>query len=151
MYIRTPLLTAGSNCSCEMTFLYLLRGRFVSNFLSRAGLLKRVKDILNIFLKNRFLDLIINFYNTTFNMLCKRLRVYEWLDQKWLGIRFLFLSKYHKLCFEYSSCKPLSFNNSAISSWACDDRCIAAGQQPGCGQPCKYPAPNFSIARLIVR
>jgi len=27
------------------------------------------------------------------NMLCKMLRVYEWLNQKWLGIHFLFLSK----------------------------------------------------------
>jgi len=26
-------------------------------------------------------------------MLCKSLRVYEWLDQKWLSVHFLFLSK----------------------------------------------------------
>jgi len=27
------------------------------------------------------------------NMLCKMRKVYEWLNQKWLGIHFLFLSK----------------------------------------------------------
>jgi len=27
------------------------------------------------------------------NIVCKSLRVYQWLDQKWLNIHFLFLSK----------------------------------------------------------
>jgi len=68
------------------------------------------------------------------NMLCKRLRVYERLDEKWLESHFLFLSKNHKLYFEDSCYKLLSFNNSANSSWAwqvCDflkfELCVVYG------------------------
>jgi len=52
------------------------------------------------------------------NMLCKTLRDYELLDQKWLAIHFFFLFKNDMNCFENSSCKLLLFNNSANSSWA---------------------------------
>jgi len=57
------------------------------------------------------------------NMLCKRLRIYEWLDYKWLGIHFLFLSKNNKLCFENSSCKlcPLI----TPQTHPCHGRCLA--------------------------
>ena len=51
-------------------------------------------------------------------ILCKWLILYEWLDQKWLRIYFLFLSKNHKLCFGNSSCKHLLSNNSTNSCWA---------------------------------
>jgi len=49
-------------------------------------------------------------------MLCNRLSVHECLDQEWLGIDSLFLSKNHKLCFENSDCKLLLFDNFANSS-----------------------------------
>jgi len=60
---------------------------------------------------------IFRMYHQT-NVLCKRLTVYEWLDQKWLGIHFLFLCKNHKFCFKNSSFKLLLFDNSANLSWA---------------------------------
>jgi len=64
--------------------------------------------------------MIINFENTaSHKYIVQKSKVYEWLDQKWLNIRFLFLSKNDiqaNLCFENSSCNRLSFNNSANSS-----------------------------------
>jgi len=56
---------------------------------------RRTKDILSIFKKDRFLDLmIINFEIPPHtNILCKSLRVYKWVDQKWVSVHFLFLSK----------------------------------------------------------
>jgi len=43
------------------------------------------------------------------------------------GYSFLVLiQKSHNLCFEKSSCKLLSFNNSANSSWAYNGRCMAS-------------------------
>jgi len=53
------------------------------------------------------------------NTLCKRLRVYERLDQKWLDIHFLFLSKNDINPVLKILVKFLSFNNSAKSSSAC--------------------------------
>jgi len=50
------------------------------------------------------------------NVLCKMLKVYEWLSQKLLGIHFLFLSKNDINCCEGSSCKLMSFNHSTNSS-----------------------------------
>ena len=63
-------------------------------------------------------QMIINFANASSHKCF--VRVFEQLDQKWLGrpIHFLFLSKIHKLCFKNSSCKLLSLNNSTNSSWA---------------------------------
>ena len=55
------------------------------------------------------------------NMLCKMLRVNEWLKSVMSGHSFLVLmQKWHrpKLCYENSSCKLLSFNNSTNLSWA---------------------------------
>jgi len=46
--------------------------------------------------KDRFFNLmIISILRITphTNILCKSLRAYEWLDQKWLSIHFFFLSK----------------------------------------------------------
>jgi len=52
-------------------------------------------DIVNIFQTTSVLDfMIINFgMQLHTNMLCKRLRFYEWLNQKRLGVHLLFLSK----------------------------------------------------------
>ena len=114
----------------------------------------KTKDILNIFQKGWVYGLWLSILRTPLHtiMLCKRLRVYEWLDQKCLGIHFLFLSKNNKICFEISSCKLLSFNNSTNSFWAFNGRCIAAGPQPGGGQPGNWPiSPKCSNTCLIVR
>jgi len=53
------------------------------------------KTFLAFYKKDRFLDLmIINFeIELHTNILCKCLRVYEWVDQKWLSVHFLFLSR----------------------------------------------------------
>ena len=55
----------------------------------------RWRTFLAFFKKDCFLDLmIINFENiASHKYIAKVLRVYEWLDQKWVGIHFLFLSK----------------------------------------------------------
>jgi len=81
---------------------------------------KTTKDILNIFRKESVFGLMIIKLRILLhtNILCKSLIVYECLDQKWLTIQFLFLPKNDMNCFENSSCKRLSFNNSASSSWA---------------------------------
>ena len=82
------------------------------------------RTFLTFFKKNRILDwmIIINFENTaSHKYLVQTFKSYEWLDQKWLNIHFLFLFKNDiqaKLCFENSSCKRLPFNDSANSSWA---------------------------------
>jgi len=78
------------------------------------------KDILNIFQKGSVFGLDdYQVWECSFtHMLCKMLRVYEWLNQKWLGVRLLFLSKNDINCFKNSSCKLLWFNNSTNLSWA---------------------------------
>jgi len=74
------------------------------------------------------------------NMLCKRLIVYEWLDQKWLGIHFLFLSKNHKPCFEISVAN--FFRLITPQTHAGHSRCLASWNFD-----CVWVAdPNFSEA-----
>jgi len=55
----------------------------------------KMKDILSIFQKGLFFGLDdYQFWEYRFTQIyCKSLRVNEWLDQKWVGIHFLFLSK----------------------------------------------------------
>jgi len=53
------------------------------------------------------------------NILCKWLRVYEWLDQKWLGIHFLFLSKKLGLKIPVVNSCLLKTTNSSLAWQVC--------------------------------
>jgi len=46
------------------------------------------------------------------------IEIKEWLDQKCQHSFLVLIQKWHKLCFENSICKRLSFNKSVNSSWA---------------------------------
>jgi len=57
---------------------------------------RRKKGILNIFQKGSVFELHdYHFWEYRFTLICcVKVWVYEWLDQKWLSIHFLFLSKH---------------------------------------------------------
>ena len=96
------------------------------SFLHRSIIRRLIQDnagrrtFLTFSKKDLFLDLmilsILRIPHHT-NILCKNLRVYEWLDQKWQISCSYPKMTWAKLCFENSSCKCLSFNNTANASW----------------------------------
>jgi len=92
-------------------------------FLHRSSIHRLIQDnagqrIFSTFFKDRCLSILRMQLHT--NILCKRLRVHEWLNQI-TGHSFLALIKKMTNCFENSICKLLSFNhhNSSLAWQVC--------------------------------
>ena len=109
--------------SC-ITNCYVTGGVLISFLLSRSTGV----SITTAFLKRigfwaRWLPILRILHNT--NMLYKRLRVFEWIDKKWLGINFLLLKNHINSKFRYVQLQFLLEKNSVKLSCAYNGRCVA--------------------------